>query len=67
MQVNGVFDAAQKAADMYLKNARMQAEDIIKAAHLRAREIIFRAESRGQGDPMPERQYMKLPDEPENE
>ena len=52
---------------MYLKNARIQADEIIKAAHLRAKEIILRAESRSMGDPMPERRYAELPDESENE
>ena len=44
IQVSGVFEAAQKAADLYLDAARAQAAEIVQAAHLQAAEIIARAE-----------------------
>ena len=44
IQVSGVFEAAQKAADLYLDAARTQAAEIVQAAHQQAAEIVARAE-----------------------
>ncbi len=44
LQVNGVFDAAQKAADMYLKSAVQQADEIIAFANRQAASIVLQAE-----------------------
>ena len=43
LQLNGVFQAAQAAADMYLKAARVQAEEIEREARDRAAMIIRQA------------------------
>jgi len=34
LQLNGVFEAAQRAADDYLEGARMEAEQILRQAHV---------------------------------
>lgn len=44
LQVTGIFDAAQKAADMYLDAARLQARIIEDEAKKTARTIIRNAE-----------------------
>ena len=44
MQVNGIFESAQKAADMYLDAARLQAKIIEEEARKSARIIIKQAE-----------------------
>ena len=67
LQINGVFDAAQNAADMYLRNAKAQADEIIKAAHLRAKEITVRAESKYSTETLPDSFYADLSDESEND
>ena len=46
MQVSGVFEAAQKAADLYLDAARAQAAEIIQEAHQQAAEIVAQAEKK---------------------
>ena len=33
MHLSGVFEAAQKAADLYLDSAKKQADDILESAH----------------------------------
>ena len=40
LQLNGVFEAAQKAADAYLEEARNQAEEIVRNARNQAQEIL---------------------------
>ena len=47
LQLSGVFDAAQKAADMYLDAARLQARLIEDEAKKSARTIIENAEIAG--------------------
>ena len=44
LQISGVFEAAQKAADMYLDAARLQARIIEDEAKKSARSIIANAE-----------------------
>ena len=44
LQVSGFFEAAQKAADLYLDAARVQAAEIVQEAHQKAAEIIAQAE-----------------------
>jgi vacuolar-type H+-ATPase subunit H len=39
MQLNGIFQAAQNTADMYLEGARRKAEAIIAEAEEKARRI----------------------------
>ena len=46
MQVSGVVEAAQKAADFYLDAARAQAAEIIQEAHQQAAEIVAQAEKK---------------------
>lgn len=40
LQVSGVFEAAQKAADSYLDAAKQQADEIVRNAQEQAREIL---------------------------
>ncbi len=44
IQVSGVFEAAQKAADLYLDAARKEAAEIIREAEGQAAEIVAQAE-----------------------
>ena len=44
MQLSGVFEAAQAAADSYLASARAQAEEILENARKKAAQIIGDAE-----------------------
>lgn len=44
VHVSKVFEASQKAADMYLEAARQQAKDIVEFAEYRAKCIIQEAE-----------------------
>ena len=46
LQVSGIFEAAQKAADLYLEAARQQANEILQDAHRQADEIIAQAEKK---------------------
>ena len=43
LQIGGVFQSAQKAADIYLASARKYAEEIEDAARAKAEEIIDQA------------------------
>lgn len=45
LQLSGVFEAAQKAADQYLEAARAQAEKLLREAEERARELTGVAET----------------------
>ena len=45
LQLGGVFQAAQKAADIYIDAAKKQAEEIEKAAHKKAAEILLQAQN----------------------
>jgi len=45
LQVSGVFQAAQNAADMYLGAAKKRAQDIEDDAHKKAAEILMQAQA----------------------
>ena len=49
LQLNGVFQSAQNAADMYIDNAKKRAEMIVRSAHRKAAKII--AQTHEQLDP----------------
>ena len=40
LELSGVFDAAQKAADIYLENAKKQGDRIVQEAREQAKEIL---------------------------
>jgi cell division septum initiation protein DivIVA len=44
MQLSGVFQAAQTAADQYIEGARMKAEEIEESAYKKAAEILAQAQ-----------------------
>ena len=46
LQLSGVFEAAQDAADRYVEAARKQAEDIVAQATRQAEEMLRRAENK---------------------
>lgn len=46
IRVSGVFEAAQKAADLYLDAARKQAAEVVQNAQRQAEEILARAEAK---------------------
>ena len=48
VQVSGVFEAAQKAADLYLDAAKKQSDEILAHARHKAATIIIQAESKAQ-------------------
>ena len=48
VQVSGVFEAAQKAADLYLDAAKKQSDEILAHARRKAATIIIQAESKAQ-------------------
>ena len=45
LQLKGVFQAAQDAADMYIDAAKKRAEEIEDAAHKKAAEILAQAQA----------------------
>ncbi len=45
LQLKGVFQAAQDAADMYIAAAKKHAEEIEQAAHKKAAEILIQAQA----------------------
>ena len=45
LQLKGVFQAAQDAADMYIDVAKKSAEEIEDAAHKKAAEILAQAQA----------------------
>lgn len=45
LQLQGVFQAAQGAADMYIAAAKKHAEEIEEAAHKKAAEILIQAQA----------------------
>ena len=45
LQVSGVFQAAQDAADMYIDAAKKRAQEIEDAAHKKAAEILVQAQA----------------------
>lgn len=45
LQLQGVFQAAQDAADMYIEAAKKRAEEIEEAAHVKAAEILSQAQA----------------------
>ena len=45
LQLGGVFQAAQKSADIYLDAAKKRAEEIEEAAHKKAAEILLQAQA----------------------
>lgn len=48
--VSGVFEAAQKAADLYLESAKKQADELLARARREAAEYESRLETTRQGD-----------------
>lgn len=44
LQLGGVFQAAQKSADIYLDAAKKRAEEIEETAHKKAAEILIQAQ-----------------------
>jgi len=48
LQLGGVFEAAQAAADLYLQAAQERAKEIEEAAHQKAQQIIADAEAKAQ-------------------
>ena len=51
LQLNGVFDAAQKAADQYLEAARSQADTILREAEEKAQQILHNQEPISEAQP----------------
>lgn len=49
VQVSGVMEAAQKAADMYLESAKQQADQIVAHARRKAAVMILHAEKKVRG------------------
>lgn len=49
VQVSGVMEAAQKAADMYLESAKQQADKIVAHARRKAAVMILHAEKKVRG------------------
>jgi len=45
LQLGGVFQAAQAAADLYIDAAKKKAEEIEEAAHKKAAEILVHAQA----------------------
>lgn len=45
LQLSGVFQAAQTAADRYIEEAKKKAEEIEEEAHKNAAEILYRAQT----------------------
>ena len=45
LQLSGVFEAAQAAADRYLEAAKKQAEEIEEGAHKKAAQILTQAQA----------------------
>ncbi len=45
LQLKGVFQAAQDAADMYIDAAKKRAQEIEEAAHKKAAEILVQAQA----------------------
>ena len=45
LQLSGVFQAAQVAADQYIDAAKKKAEEIEEAAHKKAAEILMQAQA----------------------
>lgn len=45
LQLKGVFQAAQDAADMYIDAAKMHADEIEENAHKKAAEILAQAQA----------------------
>lgn len=50
LQLSGVFEAAQQAADRYLEAAQRQAADTVAAAEQQAADILRRAQNRVECD-----------------
>ena len=44
LQLGGVFEAAQNAADLYINAAKQQADSILEEANRKAQEILLAAE-----------------------
>lgn len=44
MELSGVFEAAQQAADLYLENAKKQGDRIVRRAQAEAKEILQQAD-----------------------
>lgn len=48
IQITGVFEASQQAADLYLNSAKKQADDILMFARRKADSIVAWAEAKAQ-------------------
>lgn len=48
LKVNGVYEAAQKAADQYLENCRMRGDELIAQAEARAAQILADAQAQAE-------------------
>ena len=46
LQLNGVFEAAQNAADKYIEAAKRHAESIVEDAYRKSEEILLEAQGR---------------------
>lgn len=66
LQLSGVFTAAQESADMYVKNAIIQADEIVSAAKQQAAEIIADAFNKSGESSVSDSIYIKLPEIPED-
>lgn len=60
LQLNGVLDAAQKAADQYVAAAQKQAEEIVAKANRQAEEILRRAENKVECDSIVSEQLAQI-------
>lgn len=61
MQLSGVFEAAQKAADLYLETIQKKAEGIVQEAEEKARQLLQDAQPKPQEPP-----EAQTPQEPQN-
>lgn len=50
LQITGVLEAAQQAADIYLASAKKQAIDILEDAYQQSTSIYIQAETRSRGN-----------------
>lgn len=48
LQLSGVFQAAQKAADLYIEEAKKYAEKIREEAHQKAAEILMQTQAQAE-------------------
>ena len=46
LELSGIFDATQKAADLYFEAARAQADELVRDAQKEAQQILQEAEEK---------------------